>query len=460
MSERPIVRRLAELACEERDLPSEVVWEGQRRVLDTLACMIGGAGEPAVRQVRAGALAMQGAPEATIVGSTERTSADKAALANCAALRELDYMDGHYGPYPAHASFNIPPILAVAEQIGSRGRDVLRAIALAYEVQIRLQLAAGDPTINHHGWSPSTNLGVSAAVGIGLLLGLTADQMAHGIAISTTHAPALNAPSRGQMPGSTCCLDGMVAATAIQAVFLAQAGLTGPERVFEGEGGYRPAIARRLDESILLAPLDRYRVRDVYTMRFNGVKCAQTAAAAALEMAGSLPGGWRDVERLTLGFATPEYEHQHQDEAARRRPSSRLTAVHSAIYCVAAALVDGDLGPPQFGPDKLASPDVLSMVDRTVLEVRPELDRHYPACSPAAVTIESRDGRRLSKEQLFAPGHPRNPLSDEQLQAKFRRLTAGKLAASQTDDLLQQVFSLAAASSVRPLMALLAVVVP
>src|SRR5207237_2950076 len=155
-----LIERLAALADATPfdDLPGEVVHEARRRLLDTLGCMLAGASTHAVEAVRQGALTLGGSPNATLVGHARRTAVDRAALVNCAALRALDYMDGHPGPYPCHPSFNIPPILAAAECGGASGAEVARAIVLGYEVNIRLQLGSGDPDIGTHGWSGSSNL--------------------------------------------------------------------------------------------------------------------------------------------------------------------------------------------------------------------------------------------------------------------------------------------------------------
>ena len=243
-----------------------------------------------------------------------------------------------------------------------------------------------------------------------------------------------------------------VVAGAVAAVMLAKAGMTGPARVFEGSGGYREAVASRLDADLLLAPFDRFRILDVYTKRYNGVKCAQTAVAAALQAAAKLRNGWRDVERLQLGFAHRDYEQQLKDAAARRRPRGRDTANHSAVYCVAVALIDGDLGPAQFEEDRLHDPDVLGLIDRIELEAHPELNEYWPRANPSRVAIESRDGKMLTEAVYYSPGHPKNRLTDEQLEAKFRGLATRALGPTDCDEVLRLTSQLETLASIRPLM--------
>lgn len=446
---------LANSICFEQ-LPDQVVGAARHRLLDALACTVSGVNGDATVKVREAALALGGSDQATIIGTRHRSSIDRAALVNCVALRQLDFMDGHPGPYPAHASLNIPPILAVAEYLDKSGAEVALAIVLAYEFNIRLQLAAGRPDIGADGWNGSSILGTSCAIGMARLLGLSTDEMAHAIAIATTHAPTLDAPRRDQMPESKSCMDGIVAASSVLAVFMARAGLTGPEKVFEGAGGFAKAVSRRLDTDILLAPMARFRILDVYTKRYNAVKCAQTAVAAGLRIATKLPAGWRDIDRIELGLPDYDYHHQLEDHVSRLRPQTRDTANHSIFYCLAAGLVDGDLGPDQFAPPRLNDPDILHLIDRIELKLRPELDRHWPKTNPVTLEVIARGGKRFTETLLHSPGHPQNPLSEDELVAKFRSLAAAVLKPKTVDDVVQLAGKLEMMPSIRPLMQSLA----
>jgi 2-methylcitrate dehydratase len=435
-------------------LPEGVVHEARRRLLDTLGCMLAGADGHAVRVVRDGALVLGGSADATLVGDGRRTSADRAALVNCAALRHLDYMDGHPGPYPCHPSFNIPPILAVAEATGASGAEVVRAIVLGYEVNIRLQLGSGDPDISAHGWSGSTNLGISVPAAVGGMLGLPGGKLAHALAISTIHAPALDATGRGQMAESKVCIDGLVALSALHAAVLARAGVTGPLDAFEGSGGFAESVARRFDADLLGGPIERFRILDTYTKRYNAVKCGQTAVAAGLAVCAQLPGGWRDVERLTLRLARHDFDSQMEDAADRRRPENRDTANHSAVYCLAAALVDGDLRPEQFEPHRLRDPEILGLIDRISLSDDPDLSTYWPAANPSEVEIVTRSGEVRRERVLYSPGHPNNPLPDAQIEAKFRGLAASVLGSSAVEEVIGLVGRLETLPSIDGLMAL------
>lgn len=451
-----VIQRLSELASglTFEQLPTEVVHEAKRRLLDALGVMLGGASGDTVVATRRAVLVL-GGRQATLVGDRRRASPEGATLANTTALRYLDYMDGHSGPYPCHACSNIPAVLAIAERAGASGADVVRAIVIGYEVQIRLQLGVGDPDISSHGWAGPSNLGVSVPAAIGGLLGASAEQLAHAMAISLTHAPALDAVSRGQLPASKSTLDGMIAMSAVVATLLARMGITGPLGALEGAGGYVEAVARRYDELVLLAPLDRFRIMDVYDKRYNAGKYGQTAVAAGLKLLESLPNGWRDIERLTLKLAERDCRQQLDHEAERRRPKTRDTANHSVVYCLAAALVDGDLLPEQFEPARLRDPAILSLVDRISLATGPELSAYWPSANPAEVEAVTSGGEALRERVLYPPGHPRNRLTDEQLEAKFRGLAGPVLPPERLQAVIDLTLRLDELPNIRPLMRLL-----
>src|SRR5262247_4913940 len=152
------------------NLPAEVVRESGRRLLDAIGCTIAGAGGSTTSQVAKAVIALKGASESSLLGMNHLTSCEKAALVNCTALRFLDYMDGHPGPYPCHPCFNIPPILAVAERVRASGKQLVTAIVTGYEIMPRFQENAGLPDLGARGWAGSTNLSFSVSLaGAGLL---------------------------------------------------------------------------------------------------------------------------------------------------------------------------------------------------------------------------------------------------------------------------------------------------
>ena len=118
------------------------------------------------------------------------------------------------------------------------------------------------------------------------------------------------------------------------------------------------------------------------------------------------------------------------------RPESRDTANHSVRYCVAAALVDGELTADQFETEKLSSPAILELIDRTQVYWDESQEPHWPVANPSTVTIRTTAGQEFSKTLVFPPGHFNNPLPDDVLEKKFRQLTRGVLAAAKAEEVI------------------------
>ena len=416
-------------------LPGDAIHEARRRLLDALGCMIAGADGATTRRVRSAVLGLGGSPESSIVGTKDLTSCEKATLVNGTALRFLDFMDGHPGPYPCHPCFNIPPILAVAERERASGEQLIVAIVTGYEIMPRFQENAGQPDLGARGWAGSTNLAFSVPLACAHLLGLNNEQAINALGMSVTHGGVLDASSHGQMPASKSLLDGIVAMQAVVATLLAQRGITGPREVIEGRGGYATAVAGQCDLQGLLAPIGKWKILESYTKRYNTGKCGQTAVAAALKLAEEHHLTWRDMTSIEIGLAKRDAESQSKNPSATR-PESRDTANHSVRYCVAAALVDGDLGYEQFEPEKLHSPEILSVLDRTSVYWEKEHDKDWPGANPSTIRVRTTNGHEHAKAVVIAPGHPSEPFSDEVLEHKFRQLAGKHLTSSHLEKVI------------------------
>jgi 2-methylcitrate dehydratase len=429
--------RLVDLALSIRfdNLPRETIHEAKRRLLDAVGCMIAGAYGATTLRVRSTVLGLGGSPESGIVGTKHLTSCDKATLVNATALRFLDFMDGHPGPYPCHPCFNIPPILAVAERERANGEQLITAIVTGYEVMPRFQEHAGLPDLGSRGWAGSTNLAFSVPLACAHLLHLDKEQAINALGMSVTHGGVLDASSHGQMPASKSLLDGMVAMQAVVSALLAQQGVTGPREVIEGRGGYANAVAGQCDLEELLSPIRKHKILESYTKLYNTGKCGQTAVAAALQLAKQHHLTWRDMGSIQIGLAKRDADSQSRNPSSAR-PESRDTANHSVRYCVAAALVEGDLGYEQFEPEKLQSPEILSVLDRTSVYWEKDHDRHWPAANPSTIRVRTTNGQEHAVAVIVAPGHPSEPFSDEVLEHKFRLLAGRHLTSEQLEKVI------------------------
>ncbi|HLN86507.1 MAG TPA: MmgE/PrpD family protein, partial [Candidatus Limnocylindrales bacterium] len=431
------------------NLPAEVVREAGRRLLDALGCMIAGAHGETTVAVRRVALGLGGVAESSILGTRERTSCERAALVNGTALRFLDFMDGHPGPYPCHPCFNIPPLLALAERVHASGKQLATAIVTGYEIMPRFQENSGLPDFGARGWAGSTNLSFSIPIAAAGLLNLNREQSLSALGMAVTHGNVLDATSHGQIPMNKSILDGMTAANAIVAALLAEQGISGPREVLEGSGGFAQAVAGSINYDGLVAPIKRYKISESYTKLYNTVKCGQTAVAAAYKLVRDNKLDWREIASIRIGFAQRDAKTQSRESYAR--PQSRDTGNHSVRFCIAAALVDGQLTADQFEPEKLRSPDILSLVDKSVVYADETLDVHWPAANPTTIIMRTSAGQELTETMVFPPGHPNNVLPDDMLEQKFRQLTGKILSGDQISKVIEMTHRLEELANVREL---------
>jgi 2-methylcitrate dehydratase len=452
-------QRLAALVHDVRfdGLPADVVNRAKSAIVDSLGCLIGGfAGGPtaAVRNVVAD---FGGRPASTVIGTTTKTSAPLAALANGTALRYLDFNDACVFDRPGgnntgHPSGNLPVALAMAEAYGRSGRDVIAALVAAYEVQMRLCEYAGEPSLRKRGWHNTTNLAFSTAAAAARLIKDDPALIAQAMAIAVSHQHTLSQLQEGAMATIKASADGWVAKAGVEAAALAAAGLTGPEQLFEGKAGWEKAVAGVIDYDGLLAPLGDFRILKANLKPFAAVGPAQAPIQAAVDVfqSGRVKAG--EVEKIVVRVPAVLLESPNTSEA-RRYPQNKETADHSIFYCVAIALLEGNCSEEQYVPEKLASPAVRDLLAKVSIIADEELTALN---SGGAVAVHLRGGQVAESRYTVPPGHPRNPLNDAQIGLKFDGLTSHYYSEARRAAIKQAVRNLDRADRIDDLIALLA----
>jgi 2-methylcitrate dehydratase len=421
-----------------RELPPEVLRHARRQLLDTLGCAVYGYGGDASRAARAAVAAMEAAGRATVIGDCATTLPMLACLANGVAIRMTEYNDTFVGAQgPLHPSEVIPVALAVGEQVGATGADILEAIVLGYELNARW---ANSLTLIEHGFH-HTSAGIFVVPAVaGRLLRLDREQLANAIAISCSYGLTTDAMHRGGLSMMRNLAYPLTANTGILAALLAQQGYTGPVDALDGEAGL---IAQTGNDAAALRAAfeDRsHLIGRVIIKEFVCSTISQSAVSAALRISreqGLRPG---DIESVRIRTFHRAWEVG--GEPARRFPENKESADHSMYYVVAVGLIDGEVGPGQFRPDRIAAPDVRELIPRISIEWDRGLDGLWPYKVPSIVEITSRDGRTHSLRLDSPPGHPDNPMSDEALRSKFHGLVAGVMDPAQEQAIVDAVAAL------------------
>src|SRR2546425_5400815 len=245
-SSMTIAERLARFAARASydDLSEAAREQLKIRVLDALACAIGAVdGEP-VRLVRAQVEEFNGSGPCSLIGGGH-AAPDRAAFYNSALVRYLDFNDSYFAKgETCHPSDNLGAVLAAAEYADRSGRDLLTALAVAYQVQCRL---SDEAPVRAKGFDHTTQGAYAAAAGIAKALALDENKTADAIAICGTAYNALRVTRTGALSHWKGLASANTAFGCTHGTFLAMHGITGPREVFEGNKGFKESIAGQFD---------------------------------------------------------------------------------------------------------------------------------------------------------------------------------------------------------------------
>jgi 2-methylcitrate dehydratase len=437
-------------------LPPEVVSAAKTRILDTLGCAYGAVESDVGCAARQMAADCGGAPQATLIGTGEKTSAPLATLVNGSLLRYLDSNDYYFSRDPAHPSGNLAVALAIGEREHRSGRDLIAALVSAYEVQLRLCDFAGAPSLWKRGWHHGCNAQFSSAAIAASLSGIDPTRTAHAMAISASHQNTLAQLQSGAVSMIKGTAEGWVAKAGVEAALLAQHGVTGPLELMEGGAGWAKCVAGEVDFEPLCAPLDgRFRLLQTSIKPYPAVATAVAPVRAAIELHRAGLPALSEIEKVVVrlpafALGTPSAQ------AGRRHPAHIESAQHSFYYCAVIALLEGACSDIQFTPAKLGAEDVRCLLDKVTLQEDAELTSLWPHSAGGAVELHLRDGSLRSHRCPYPPGSPHLALTAEELGMKFHGYADTVLGQSGARSLRDAVNSLDACDDLREFARLLA----
>jgi 2-methylcitrate dehydratase len=420
----------------------------RQRMVDTIGCGLGAFHAEPSRAARRLARALPPGTS-TVLGTKDRATADVAAFVNGTMVRHLDFNDGYLGLEPGHPSDNIPACLAVAEAEGRSGRDLVTAVAVAYEVQVRLQDAAN---LYRRGWDHVNYVLVSAALAAGKLMGLDARQLTQAVNIALNGHIAMRQVRAGELSSWKGSSAPNAARNGVFAAWLAREGFTGPAPIFEGEMGFM----RQVSGPFALEPLtfprtadSEYAVSRTLTKLLPTNGEMQTAVWATLALREEIPD-LGEVDRIVVDTTHIGWTILGKDQE-KWRPTTRETADHSLPYTVARVLVDGELTASSYDPEVLDDPAVAALMARVEVREDPALTAMLPTLIPNRVTIRLTSGDELTREVRDAPGGHRTPMTDEQFEEKFTRLVAPLTSAGRCRRMLDEIWHIDRAETVTAL---------
>ena len=418
------------------DLGPRAVHEATRHLIDSLGCAIGGyESEPAVIARRV-APAWSGVPSARLLGDGRSTTPEAAAFANSVMVRFLDANDTYITRGSGHPSDMLGALLAAAESRDASGKDLIVATVAGYEVFGAL---ADQVALRDRGWDQGVFIAPASAAGAGVLLGLSRAQMANAVAIAAT----ANVPTRQTRAGELAMWKGCATAVAAKAgLFAAQLageGMTGPTAAFEGRHGLWEQVTGPFELGTLGGRDTPFAIERT-NFKFVATEYhAQAPIAIALRLRAKV--SVEEIEAIDVRI----YAMAHSEigsEPAKWDPRTRETADHSLPYMLAVALRDGRVTPASFEPARYLDPSLRPLMNRIRVAEHPEFTRRFPQELVSEIEVITRSGQRLTERAEYPKGHVRNPMTDDDLDAKFRDLSTHLLGPAQTEAALSALWRL------------------
>ena len=452
-----LAHQLADYACALRfeDLSPAVVHGVKRRVIDSLACALGAWDEEPCAIARKVVSEFSAKHGSTVIGTDHKAPPDWTAFANGCAIRYFDYNDTYLSKEPAHPSDNISAALAIAESVGANGRELITAIALAYEVQCRLSDAA---SIRARGWDHVTYGAFSTALACAKLMSLDPKKTRHAVNIAGVAGTAMRQARVGELSHWKGVAFATAARHGVYSALLARAGMTGPGPIFEGQMGFEKQLGVSLGNvgekfAVPFAKTDHGPASMILKTSIKNWPAeyhSQSAIEAALSLRKQI------LDPAQVKSVTIESHDASVDiigsEAEKWRPATRETADHSLPYITAIALIDGEVTNKQFEPERFADPRVWKFLENVHVERNAELSAMYPGAVANIVHVDLADGRRLTKRVDYPLGHAKNPLKDSRVEEKFNVLVDPMLGSDRARKIIEIAWKLDEAKNVDELM--------
>lgn len=453
--------KLAALATDPVEVDADVVDMVINRVIDNAAVAAASLNRAPIVSARGQATAHPASRHgagANVFGldADERTSPEWAAWANGVAVRELDYHDTFLAADYSHPGDNIPAIVAVAQHLadarGLTGRDLVRGIATAYEVQVDLVKSI---CLHKHKIDHVAHLGPAAAAGIGTLLSLDTETIFQAIGQALHTTTATRQSRKGEISTWKAHAPAFAGKMAVEAVDRAMRGQTSPTPIYEGEDG---VIAWMLDgpDAAYEVPLpepgeSKRAILDTYTKEHSAEYQAQAWIDLARKLHREHPELVEHPDRVrSIVIHTSHHTHYvigsgANDPQKYDPTASRETLDHSIPYIFIVALQDGAWHHvDSYTPERAGRPDTVALWQKVTTVEDEEWTRRYHSLDIAekafggAVVITLDDGTEIRDEIAVADAHPlgARPFAREQYIAKFRTLAEGILDPSEIERFL------------------------
>src|SRR6266446_4847731 len=434
------------------DVPTNIVYESKKRIIDALGCGIGAFNAEPVKFSRKIAERAKVNNGSTLLGTEKTSTPDMAAFVNGIMIRYFDYNDTYLSKEPAHPSDNLGACLSVANSERGTGKDLLLSIILAYEIQCRLCDAAD---IRHRGWDhvcyglPSTALAASK------LMELDSKKMTQAMNLALNSHITMRQVRAGELSMWKGCSFANAARNGVFSALLAREGMTGPSPIFEGEMGFFNQVSGPFEMNIddFGGKNGSFKIAETYLKFFPAEIHSQTSIWAALEARKEIEKP-EDIISVEIASHEAGYTILGKDPE-KWNPLTKETADHSLPYIVGMALLEGKIDNSTYSEKKFREPKILDFLKKITVVEDKTLSAMYPEAVANRVTVKLASGKVVSKQIDYHKGHPKNPMSDGEVEEKFQKLTRRILDRSRARRILDAVWNLEKTKDVSKVLSIL-----
>jgi 2-methylcitrate dehydratase PrpD len=438
------------------DIPQAVVDAAKLHVLDTLGCGLAADALGIATEGRTAMAELGGEPQASVIGLDGALPAPAAAFANAMLCHGLDFDDTHSDSVAHVSTVVVPAASGIGEAHQATGRELLAAIVAGNEIVTRIGMAASG-AFHKRGFHPTAICGIFGATAAVVRLGnRDAAALTRALGIAGSFAGGLFAyledgTATKPMHPAWAAHGGLLAAR------LASLGAEGPPSVLEGRFGLYHAFVGaepgEIDIDGQLADFGtRWETPRIAFKPYPACHFMHGSLGATASLLGDVSAD--DVEDVVVTVPEAGVSLVLEPADAKVAPRTEYEGKFSLQYSTAAMLVHGRVGVQTYSEEALADPATLALAKRVRYEVKDYPT--YPAAFPGGVSLRTRDGRTLEADFPHQQGGPENPMSSDEVRAKFRENAALVLSEAAIGELESAVLTLEDADDVRSVFQLLA----
>ena len=434
------------------DLPTSVLKKAKECILDSIGVAFYGSKFEASQIAFAVICGSDKSSGGTsILGRREKALPSLAAFVNGVMTHVADFDDGMVMFRGHPSAVLMPSALAASEDAGGNGKDLLTAFVVGSEVGGKLGSVMG---WEHYevGWHPTGTIGsISAAAAASKALHLNRDEVVNALGIAASGASGLRI-NFGTMTKSYHA--GHAAMVGVLAAQLARKGFDASPLVLEGDTGFAKSFGCGGDISLVVRNLGtNYALNTILLKPYPSCGATHPPVDAILKIRDQLNSKWEDVTeieaRVRSAFSTV---------LCHRNPQTPLEAKFSLEFCLSAALVFGQLTIAQFVEASVFNPQVRALMEKVRMIPDPELEkaaREKEILAPARLEVKLRGGKEFCETVLEAKGGSSNPMTQDEIQEKFRGCTDQVLSNSSVETVLDTIEHLEALKNVSELTSIL-----